>query len=132
MCVSLKAQEETEKSKWSTRLQRIATRAGAAAKINGPAREGLSAREDEAIKSIVFKSGAFRTMRQNIRAWEKFDEWANPGRGQHLSPDRCSGRQVLPVHGQIELWTFGDPGVLLRDGLGMQKARHGISCSDVP
>lgn len=77
VCVSLKAQEETEKSKWSTRLQRIATRAGAAAKINGPAREGLSAREDEAIKSIVFKSGAFRTMRQNIRAWEKFDEWAN-------------------------------------------------------
>ena len=74
--MSLKAQEDTEKSKWAARLQRIATRAGAAAKINGPAREGLSVQEDEAIKSIVFRSGAFRTMRQNIRAWEKFDEWA--------------------------------------------------------
>lgn len=69
--VSLKAQEDTEKSKWAARLQKIATKAGAAAKINGPARDGLSAKEDEAIKAIVLKSGAFRTMRQNVRAWEK-------------------------------------------------------------
>ena len=75
-CVSLKAQEDTEKSKWAVRLQKIATRAGAAAKINGPARDGLSVQEDEAIKSIVLKSGAFRTMRQNVRAFEKFDQWA--------------------------------------------------------
>ena len=74
--VSLKAQEDTEKSKWAARLQKIATKAGAAAKINGPARDGLSAKEDEAIKAIVLKSGAFRTMRQNVRAWEKFDQWA--------------------------------------------------------
>ena len=74
--VSLKAQEDTEKSRWAARLQKIATKAGAAAKINGPARDGLSAKEDEAIKAIVLKSGAFRTMRQNVRAWEKFDQWA--------------------------------------------------------
>ena len=73
-CVSLKAQEDTEKSKWAVRLQKIATKAGAAAKINGPARDGLSVQEDEAIKSIVLKSGAFRTMRQNVRAFEKFDQ----------------------------------------------------------
>ena len=74
--VSLKAQEESEKDKWAARLQKIAIRAGAAAKINGPAREGLSTKEDETIKAIVLKSGGFRTMRQNVRAWEKFDQWA--------------------------------------------------------
>ena len=69
------------------------------------------------------------TEHQSMGEVRRVGQW---GRGQHLSPDRCSGRQVLSVHGQIELWTFSDPGVLLRDGLGMQKARHGIPSSDVP
>ena len=74
---SLQNEEQIEKTKWAARLRLIAQKAGDAAKINDTScMPGVSRAEQEKLKAIVFEAGGHRTIRQNVRAWEKFEEWA--------------------------------------------------------
>ena len=74
---SLQKEEQIEKIKWGARLKKIADRAGKAAKINDTScMPGVSKIEQDKMKTLVFEAGGFRTIRQNVRAWEKFEEWA--------------------------------------------------------
>ena len=74
---SLQREEQMEKVKWARRLKQIAVKAGDAAKINDTScMPGVSKAEQDKMKTLVFEAGGFRTIRQNVRAWEKFDEWA--------------------------------------------------------
>ena len=74
---SLRSEEDRERFRWASRLQQIACRAGRAAKINGVmlGAEVLEA-EQMKIKSLIFQAGAYRTIRQNVLAWEKMEAWA--------------------------------------------------------
>ena len=52
-------------------------REGSAASINDPAScAGLQPDEAARLKALAFEAGGFRTIRQNVRHWEKFEEWA--------------------------------------------------------
>ena len=83
---SLQAVESSERRKWGSRLQQIAVRAGAAAEINNPARcQGLTPEEARRLKTMAFEAGGFRTIRQNVRYWERFEEWAT-GKGVSVYP----------------------------------------------
>ena len=74
---SLQAAEAAERKKWGQRLQAIADRAGSAAGINDPARSaGLSHDEVTKLRTMAFEAEGFRTIRQNVRYWERFEEWA--------------------------------------------------------
>ena len=73
---SLKDEEEREKIKWAARLKRIADKAGSAAQINSSMGGDLSPEEQSEIKSLVFRSGAFRTIRLHVLAWERMEKWA--------------------------------------------------------
>ena len=74
---SLQNEEQIEKARWAARLRQIAQKAGDAAKINDTScMPGVSRAEQEKLKAIVFEAGGHRTIRQNVRAWEKFEEWA--------------------------------------------------------
>eukprot|EP00435_Cladocopium_sp_Y103_P002024 s1300_g1.t1 len=102
---------KTEKKKWGRRLSQISDRAGKAAGINDPAQcVGLAPAEAAQLRSLAFEAGGFRTIRQNVRNWEKFEEWA-AGKGlrvypptivavmsysQHLRDQGC-GPAVLPA-----------------------------------
>ena len=69
---SLQNEEQIEKAKWAARLRQIAQKAGDAAKINDTScMPGVSRAEKEKLKAIVFEAGGHRTIRQNVRAWEK-------------------------------------------------------------
>ena len=73
---SLQAVEVAERRKWGMRLQRICERAGQAAALNDPLRcQGLMPDEAARLKAMSFEAGGFRTIRQNVRYWEKFEEW---------------------------------------------------------
>ena len=74
---SLQSVELSERRKWGARLSAISTKAGAAAGINDQSRcTGLMPEEAARLKTMSFEAGGFRTIRQNVRYWEKFDEWA--------------------------------------------------------
>ena len=74
---SLQNEEKIEKARWAARLRQIAQKAGDAAKINDTScMPGVSRAEQEKLKAIVIEAGGHRTIRQNVRAWEKFEEWA--------------------------------------------------------
>ena len=74
---SLQDLESSERKKWGYRLQQISDRAGLKAGINDPARcVGLTPEEARRLKIIAFEAGGFRTIRQNVRYWENFEEWA--------------------------------------------------------
>ena len=74
---SIQEAETVEKKKWGLRLQQICQRAGTAAGINDPAKcIGLQPAEAARLKALAFEAGGFRTIRQNVRNWEKFEEWA--------------------------------------------------------
>ncbi|CAK9002957.1 Uncharacterized protein SCF082_LOCUS7550 [Durusdinium trenchii] len=74
---SLQSAEEKERSKWADRLRIIAGKAGAHAEINRCVLGGdASARDERALRSLVFQTGAFRTIRQNVLVWEKMERWA--------------------------------------------------------
>ena len=74
---SLKAEEEKEQIKWAARLQAIAARAGDHARINKPIPgQQIPAQEQAEIRSLVFSSGAFRTIRVNVLVWERMEKWA--------------------------------------------------------
>ena len=74
---SIQEAEGGEKKKWGLRLQQICQRAGSAAAINDPAKcAGLQPTEAARLKALAFEAGGFRTIRQNVRNWEKFEEWA--------------------------------------------------------
>ena len=74
---SIQEAESGEKKKWGMRLQQICQRAGTAAAINDPAKcAGLQPAEAARLKALAFEAGGFRTIRQNVRNWEMFEEWA--------------------------------------------------------
>lgn len=74
---SIQEAECGEKKKWALRLKQICERAGSAASINDPAScAGLQPDEAARLKALAFEAGGFRTIRQNVRHWEKFEEWA--------------------------------------------------------
>ena len=74
---SLKAEEEKEQIKWAARLQAIAARAGDHARINKPIPgQQIPAQGQAEIRSLVFSSGAFRTIRVNVLVWERMEKWA--------------------------------------------------------
>ena len=88
---SLQAAEAAERRKWGQRLQAIADRAGSAAGINDPARSaGLTPDEVQKLRTMAFESGGFRTIRQNVRYWERFEEWA-AARGARIYPPTLLG-----------------------------------------
>eukprot|EP00438_Fugacium_kawagutii_P016453 Skav207243 [mRNA] locus=scaffold523:477791:485726:- [translate_table: standard] len=73
---SLQSVEDQERKKWGLRLQKICDRAGQAAGVNDPKKfEGMGLAEIARIKTMTFEGGGHRTIRQNVRAWEKFEEW---------------------------------------------------------
>ena len=116
---SLQGAEEAERRRWGLRLQAISARAGSAAGINDPRRcEGLTPAEADRLRRMVFEAGGFRTIRQHVRGWEKFEDWA-VGQGQcqsvyppaaallmryvlHLKDQGC-GPAVIPAlrHGVV-------------------------------
>ena len=83
---SLQSAEEAERRRWGLRLQAICTRAGPAAGINDPRRcVGLAPAEVERLRRMVFEAGGHRTIRQHVRCWEKFEDWA-VGQGHSVYP----------------------------------------------
>ncbi|CAK9020159.1 Extracellular signal-regulated kinase 2 (ERK2) (Defective in aggregation protein C) (MAP kinase 2), partial [Durusdinium trenchii] len=75
---SLKSEEQKEKIRWAARLKAIAMRAGDHALISKPLPgQQISAEEQAEIRSMVFSSGAFRTIRVNVLVWEKMEKWAS-------------------------------------------------------
>ena len=83
---SIQQAESSEKRKWGQRLQLIAGRAGDAARINDSSLcQGLQPAEAEKLKSMAFEAGGFRTIRQNVRNWEKFEEFC-AGNGLRIYP----------------------------------------------
>lgn len=90
---SLQSQEESERQKWGIRLQQICARAGNSAKVNDPTKyQGMSAQDAARLKSMVFEGGGHRTIRQHVRAWEKFEEWCV---SKQLSPYPPTTMQVM-------------------------------------
>ena len=75
---SLKAREIGEARKWGMRLRAIVERCGEHATIAGgpKPRSPLSQEEMNALRSIVYESGGFRTIQQCVRHWERFETWA--------------------------------------------------------
>ena len=74
---SIQDSENLERKRWGLRLKQICERAGASAGVNDPSRcIGLAPAEADRLKQLAFEAGGFRTIRQNVRHWEKFDEWA--------------------------------------------------------
>ena len=75
---SLKARELGEARKWGMRLRAIVERCGEHATIAGGPRPGspLSQEEMNALRSIVYESGGFRTIQQCVRHWERLETWA--------------------------------------------------------
>ena len=74
---SIQVVEASERKKWGLRLQKICERAGAASGLNDAKRcTGLLPAEAARLKSLAFEAGGFRTIRQNVRYWEKFEEWS--------------------------------------------------------
>lgn len=71
--------ENAEKAKWASRLEAIGRRAGVAARMfsvpDQP--DELSSVESMKLKQLVLASGAPRTMSAHIRAFEKFEMWAD-------------------------------------------------------
>ena len=76
--VSLKARELGEARKWGMRLRAIVERCGEHAAIAGGPKPGSLLSQDEmnALRSIVFESGGFRTIQQCVRHWERLETWA--------------------------------------------------------
>ena len=74
---SIQDSENLERKRWGLRLKQICERAGASAGVNDPSRcIGLAPVEADRLKQLAFEAGGFRTIKQNVRHWEKFDEWA--------------------------------------------------------
>ena len=75
---SLKAREIGEARKWGMRLRAIVERCGEHATIAGGPKPGspLSQEEMNALRSIVYESGGFRTIQQCVRHWERLETWA--------------------------------------------------------
>ncbi|CAE7174642.1 unnamed protein product, partial [Symbiodinium necroappetens] len=73
---SLKARELGEE--WGMRLRAIVERCGEHAAIAGGPKPGspLSQEEMNALRSIVYESGGFRTIKQCVRHWERLETWA--------------------------------------------------------
>lgn len=92
---SLKDEEEKEKIKWAARLKLIADKAGSAAQINSSMGGDLSPEEQSEIKSLVFRSGAFRTIRLHVLAWERMEKWAVDHGLSIYPPVDSGGHQVL-------------------------------------
>ena len=108
---SLQLVENSERKKWGHRLQQIAERAGSHAGINAPDRMiGITPDEAKRLRTMTFEAGGFRTIRQNVRYWEKFEDWcrikgmvAYPpttlginGYALHLKDQGC-GPSILPA-----------------------------------
>ena len=84
--LSIQVVEASERKKWGLRLQNICERAGAASGLNDAKRcAGLLPAEAARLKSLAFEAGGFRTIRQNVRYWEKFEEWSI-GHGLRVYP----------------------------------------------
>ena len=115
---SLKARELGEARKWGMRLRAIVERCGEHATIAGGPKPGspLSQEEMNALRSIVYESGGFRTIQQCVRHWERLETWA---RSQNINAiplttevlvkyvldlaDRGCGPTVIPsVRGAIK------------------------------
>ena len=95
---SLQEVESSERRKWGSRLQQIAARAGKAAEINNPARcQGLTPDEARRLKTMAFEAGGFRTIRQNVRYWERFEEWAT-GKGVSVYPPSTLSMTGYALH----------------------------------
>ena len=73
---SLKARELGEE--WGMRLRAIVERCGEHAAIARGPKPGspLSQEEMNALRSIVYESGGFRTIQQCVRHWERLETWA--------------------------------------------------------
>lgn len=85
-----------DKKKWGRRLSQICDRAGSAAAINDPAQcIGLAPAEAAQLRSLAFEAGGFRTIRQNVRNWEKFEEWS-AGKGLSIYPPTIVIVAVMP------------------------------------
>ena len=95
---SIQQVESSEKRKWGQRLQLIADRAGDAAKINDRSQcQGLQPAEADRLKSLAFEAGGFRTIRQNVRNWEKFEEFC-VGKGLRIYPPTIVAVMGYAVH----------------------------------
>ena len=100
------------------RLRAIVERCGEHATIAGGPKPGspLSQEEMNALRSIVYESGGFRTIQQCVRHWERLETWARP---QNINAiplttevlvkyvldlaDRGCGPTVIPsVHGAVK------------------------------
>ena len=127
---SLKAREIGEARKWGMRLRAIVERCGEHATIAGGPKPGspLSQEEMNALRSIVYESGGFRTIQQCVRHWERLETWA---RSQNINAiplttevlvkyildlaDRGCGPTVIPsVRGAVK-WICKRIGMLAPD-----------------
>ena len=123
---SLQGAEEAERRRWGLRLQAISARAGSAAGINDPRRcEGLTPAEADRLRRMVFEAGGFRTIRQHVRGWEKFEDWA-VGQGQSVYPPAAAllMRYVLHLIGS-GVRAVGDSSSEARSGLDLQEVGDG-------
>ena len=118
---SLQAAEAAERKKWGYRLQKIAERAGSAAGINDPSRSiGLTPDEAQRLRSMSFEAGGFRTIRQNVRYWEKFEEWAGQ-KGVRIYPPTLLG---ITAYCLYWMWSIHSACVQIRGRMGVQEARN--------
>ena len=95
---SIQEVENSEKRKWGQRLQPIADKAGLAAKINDRSNcQGLQPAEADRLRSLAFEAGGFRTIRQNVRNWEKFEEFCVT-KGLRVYPPTIVAIMTYAVH----------------------------------
>ncbi|CAL1134601.1 unnamed protein product [Cladocopium goreaui] len=95
---SIQVVEASERKKWGLRLQNICERAGAASGLNDAKRcAGLLPAEAARLKSLAFEAGGFRTIRQNVRYWEKFEEWSI-GHGLRVYPPTIVAVMSYALH----------------------------------
>ena len=127
---SIQDSENSEKKKWGRRLSQICDRAGSAAGINDPARcIGLAPAEAAQLRALAFEAGGFRTIRQNVRNWEKFEEWS-AGKGLRVYPPTIVA--VMSYASHLSVQGCG-PAVLpsFKYAVGWICKRLAMSCPDM-
>ena len=70
--------EQAERHKWAARLEDIGKRAGPFSKLFHQSGENdeLTSSETTKLRYLVLSSGAHRTMRAHVGAWDRFELWA--------------------------------------------------------
>ena len=124
-------QENSERHKWGTKLEKIGQRAGNEAKLFDSASTSpeLSDSERSRLRQLVLTSGAPRTMAAHVRVWEKFELWLC---SQKLTPFPLTLQNILKYALFLDQQECG-PSVIpaLRTAIKWVTSRLAVKCPDL-